>query len=270
MLHWTRIAEVAAARGASPETINRLMAAPIPRLRRMALVRLLDGGGAPAMAAATKALMDANRNVRGWAQDYLTRTGVEVPRVYAGQLDSRPALAILRLAETGSRDHMGPILAHVSHPSAKVRDAVCHAIAVLDVHRQRDALLALSRDRCLRVARHAAAAIVRSGASHEELDELWSSVTTHPAGRAVLSAFEQLDRWVQLTYAFRAIASGMAAEEGKQLLGRVMARWNASFTSPSPERADELAVLLPRVLSRLDSGISRELAISVDAHLRPR
>jgi hypothetical protein len=82
-----------------------------------------------------------------------------------------------------------------------------------------------------------------------------------------LSAFEGLDRWVQLTYAFRAVSSNVAREEGLLILERVMARWNASFTAPEANRARELAALLPDVICQLESKAARQVEFTVSAHL---
>jgi hypothetical protein len=91
---------------------------------------------------------------------------------------------------------------------------------------------------------------------------------TQPGKRAVLSAFKSLDRWLQLTYAFRAISSGVAHNEGMLLLEHVMRRWNASFTTPSAERARALASLLPNVIGRLESKAVHELELTVSTHLQ--
>src|SRR4029078_11617874 len=123
-------------------------------------------------------------------------------------------------------------------------------------------------DQSVRVARHAARVIVSSNASPAELERLWSLVATQPRPRAVLGRFESLDRWVRLTYAFRAISSGVARNEGMLLLEHVMTRWNASFTTRSRERARALAAQLPDVLGRLESKAARELDWTVSTHLR--
>jgi hypothetical protein len=91
---------------------------------------------------------------------------------------------------------------------------------------------------------------------------------TPPGKRAVLSAFESLDRWIQLTYAFRAISSGVAHDEGMLLLEQVMTHWNASFTAPSAERARALSSMLPNVLGRLEPKGAQMLELTVSMHLQ--
>jgi hypothetical protein len=261
------VAEAAAERDKSPAMTKRLITAKTPRVRRLGLLRVLAEAGAAAEDTARKTLIDRNRYVRGLAQRYLARLGVDVPGHYTSLLDSHPAVAALGLAETGTRDDAARIAVHATHPAARVRDAVCRALAILDAQSHRDLFLSLVRDRSVRVARHAAGAIVCSGATPGELDQLWSLVTTTPAGAAVLSAFALLDRWTQLIYAFRAIASGVGKEAGALMLDRVLSRWNTSFTSPSPERGRELATLLPSVVSSLDPSRAHLLQFTIRTHL---
>jgi hypothetical protein len=261
------VAEAAAQSDPTQAMSERLIGARSPRIRRLGFLRLLEQGERTAETAARKALLDSHVHVRSEAQRFLARHGVAVNLVYAGWLESRPAIAILGLAETGSEADAGRVTSHASHPSSRVRDAVCLAIAKLDPQAYRQILLELARDPSVRVARRAASAIVRSNASAAELDYLWSLVATPSGRRAVLSAFQALDRWVQLTYAFRAVSSDVAREEGASILERVMARWNASFTAPAADRARELASLLPKVVRRLESKAAREVEFTVGAHL---
>lgn len=263
------VAEAVAEQDKSLAFSKRLTESRAPRLRRLGLLRLLEEPGEVAEAAARKALFDPSGHVRALGQDYLLRSGVGVRGLYTDMLGSHPQMAILGLAETGARDDARRIAAHATHPSARVRAAVCRAIAVLDAQGHRETLLALVDDRSVRVARPAAIAIVRSGATPRELDRLWSLVTTKPAGVAVLAAFASLDRWVQLLYAFRALSSGVAADAGAFALDRVLSRWNASFTSPSPDRGPELVGMLPRVMASLDPARARLLELTVRPCLRP-
>ncbi len=261
------VAEAAARSDPSQTMSERLMAARSPRIRRLGLLRLMGQGASTADSAARKALLDRHVHVRSEAQRFLARHGEAVNLVYAGWLESRPAIAILGLAETGGEADARRVISYASHPSSRVREAVSLTIAKLDPHAHRQVLLDLARDPSVRVARRAASAIVRSSADAAELDYLWSLVAT-PCGRgAVLSAFEGLDRWVQLTYAFRAVSSSVAREEGAFILERVMARWNASFTAPAADRARELAALLPKVVRRLDPKAARQVEFTVSAHL---
>jgi hypothetical protein len=262
------VAEAAARSDPSQAMSERLMDARTPQIRRLGLLRLMERGGSAAESAARKGLLDGHVHVRSEAQRFLARHGVAVNALYAGWLESRPAIAILGLAETGNEADAGQVISYASHPSPRVRDAVCLAMAKLDPHARRQVLLELARDPSGRVARRAASAIVRSSADAAELDYLWSLVATPSGRRAVLSAFEALDRWVQLTYAFRAVSSNVAREEGRFILERVMARWNASFTAPEADRARELASLLPKVVRRLESRAAREVEFTVSAHLR--
>jgi hypothetical protein len=262
------VALAAARMDTSRAMSERLVAARSPRLRRLGLVRLIEHADDAATEAARQALLDSHAHVRSEAQSYLRRSGVAVSPIYATLLESRPAVAIVGLAETGTKDDAGRVVLYASHASARVRDAVCLALAKLAPHDYRRTLLQLAHDQSGRVARHAAGAIVRSNADPAELDQLWSFVVTQPGRRAVLSAFESLDRWVQLTYAFRAISSDIARNEGMLLLEHVMTRWNASFTTPSAERARALALLLPTVIGRLESKAAHELDLTVSTHLR--
>jgi HEAT repeat protein len=263
------VAEAAVRTDPSQAIAQRLMAARSVRLRRLGMARLIELGGDPAEDAARAALLDSHPLVRRQAQGHLLRSGVALSGIYAGSLDSHPAAAILGLAETGSAKDAGRVVPYASHPSARVRDAVCFALARLDAQAHRHTLLALARDPSARVAAHAAAAIVGSHASAAELDQLWSLVATRPARRAVLAAFESLNRWLQLTYAFRAIASDIARNEGRLLLDRALSRWNDAFTAPSAERRRELASLLPTVLERLEPKAAHELEMTVGAFLDP-
>ncbi len=261
------VAEAAARSDPSQAMSERLMSARTPRIRRLGLLRLLEPGGSTAESYARKALLDGHVHVRSEAQRFLARNGVAVNVLYAGWLESHPAIAILGLCETGSEADAGRVISYASNPSPRVRDAVCLAIEKLDPHGRRQVLLELARDPSFRVARRAASAIVRSSADAAELDYLWSLVATPSGRRVVLSAFEALDRWVQLTYAFRAVSSNAAREEGLFILERVMARWNASFTAPAADRARELAALLPNVIRQLESKAARQVEFTVNAHL---
>lgn len=261
------VAEAAAQMDASRAMSERLMAARSPRLRLLGLVRLMELSDDTAEEAARQALLDSHVHVRSEAQSHLTRSGVAVSPIYATFLESRPAVAIVGLAETGTKDDADQVIPYASHASARVRDAVCLALAKLAPHDYRHTLLELARDQSVRVARHAAGTIVSSNPDPAELDQLWSLVVTQPGRPAVLGAFESLDRWVQLTYAFRAISSGVARNEGILLLERVMKHWNASFTAPSAERTRALASLLPAVIGGLESKAAHEVELTVSTHL---
>jgi HEAT repeat protein len=156
------VGEAAAQMDASRVMSGRLMAARSPRLRRLGLLRLMELSDDTAEKAARQALLDSHVHVRSGAQSCLRRFGVAASPIYATFLESRPAVAIIGLAETGTKEDAGRVIPFASHSSARVRDAVRLALTKLAPHDYRDTLLGLARDQSARVARHAACAIISS------------------------------------------------------------------------------------------------------------
>jgi HEAT repeat protein len=263
---WVLAAAAVGSVGSSP-LCRRLLAARTPRLRRLALACLIERGGQPADDAARQALADRDGHVRKQAQEHVAASGGDLRAFYGGLLPAKPAVAILGLAETGEEADVERILSYASNPTPGVRAAVAVAIARLNPRACRRTLRQLAGDPSARVARTAVSGVVSTNPDAAELDALWALVTTAPADRIVPKAFQSLDRWVQLTYAFRALASAVAGLQGSIVLAHVMRRWNSSFTAPSRRQADELASLLPLVLRRLEPEVARELEFTVKGHL---
>jgi hypothetical protein len=236
--------------------VERLSRPPaIARIRALALGRLLEDAADGGAVHAQHALMDRAASVRAVAQRFLQRAGVDVASLYAARLGApaASAIAVRGLTEMTSRPHLPEIASLASHPSARVREAVCVAIEVLDATNQ-ELLLAFARDSSRRVARRAGLALVRSNLDPGRLDRLWACAVER-GDRCLFPAFTTLDRWRQLLLAARGLQSGQthAVELAGALLDRLMTTWNRSFTSPSASVHEELGAVLPLVLSRIDA-----------------
>jgi hypothetical protein len=252
--------------------VERLSNPPLSaRVRALPLDRLLVVAPEMARRHAERSLMDRSPKVRAVAQRFLETAGVDVAGLYAAHLTlgRRPRrmseVAIRGLTEVGAKAQFTLIAAQASHPSPRVREAVCSAIETLAPD-QKELLFTLVGDSSRRVARRAALALVRSGIDPAGLDRLWEcAIRRSDAG--LLTAFVGVDRWRQLLYAARGLRSGepLAVSLGSALMDHVLATWNSGFSTPPASARDELSAMLPVVLRR----IPKRQALVMRLSLRP-
>jgi HEAT repeats len=219
---------------------------------------------------AERALFDRSASVRGVAQDHLRTRGVDVVGWYLERLSSGRGPATTDAAlrgrfETGNEEHAVVIAPFASHPSARVRDVVCKALASWGAAAYKDVLFGLLSDASRRVVRRAGQALARAGLTSSEIDRLWASAIARTDG-ALRPAVASLGRWTQLLYALRAVESADAstASLGLAVFDDVMARWNESFTAPPPAVRAELVARAAAV-----GRLGNERAEILRASLRP-
>jgi hypothetical protein len=258
---------------ASLDVLEELCSAAVPRVRALALYRVLGAlDDATGATKADRALMDRAASVRCVAQDYLRAKGVDVPGRYVARLSvptNRVAVetALRGLVETGSRAHTEVLLRFAAHSSARVRDSVCVGLAIWEAASGKDALVTFVADPSRRVAARAGLALARLGVTPADLERLWEYSVAREDD-ALRFVFTSLSRWAQVVLALRSAQVGGSPRSvacGAALLRNVMVHWNESFGFPSSDQRREILALLPG----LHAGVSESLKASLMLSLKP-
>jgi len=254
--------------------LQRLRSHPIGRLRQLALWTAASRFPAAAEEAPHEALFDRQGGVRDIAQRQLASRGMDVAEMYRDALSGGPrvAVALLGLAEVGTKADAPLAAAYLKAAAVSVRKAATRAIARLDASGQRDALLEGLADSSSGVSREAMKGLQRSASAVAE--RVWTicleAGDTH-VRRHCFRLLGLLARWDLLRWGLLAALRPEpdVVDRGRSLVQRSLTKWNSSFTTPSRQHLEEIASLMPRAEPVLDSKTYDDLQFALRSHSSP-
>lgn len=171
------------------------------------------------------------------------------------------------LGETGAAadDHF--VVPYTSHHAGKIRGAALRALAKLNRNAHVDIFIEALRDQVPHVSRQALNALADkvSTINGERIWELFQSAAHAHVKRNVFSLIERLGKWDSIYYLVRAVRDPdeAIAVMSRSAIQRWLARFNRSFSSPTPEQLTKLGHALAEGGNLLDSGTMEQLRFSM-------
>jgi hypothetical protein len=250
--------------------LQRLRSHPIGRLRRMALWTAITRFPPLAEGLLRKALFDRQDGVRDIAQRQLASRGVDVRGAYREALPNEPRVALMGLSEVGDKMDAALALPFLKADAISLRRAALRAISRLDAASYRDALLAGIADPSPSVSREALRGL--EGSAGVVAERAWKICLETPEAHVRANCFRllaSLGKWELLRWGLMAALrpEPEIAEGGRSLVKRFLARWNSSFTTPSPQLIEEIAALMSRAPAALDRKTSKDLQFTLSGYI---
>jgi hypothetical protein len=248
----------------------RLRDHPIGRLRQMALWTSVSQFPAKADEMLREALFDGQGGVRDIAQRQLSSQGVNVPDIYREAMAVAPKEALLGLAEVGGKDDVLLAEPYLRADIVSLRRAALRAVARLDPAGNRDALLDGLADPSPSVSREALRGLASSaGAVAEDVWRICLATDAAHVRRNCFRLFASLGKWDLLRWGLVASLRPEPdiVEAGRSLVDRALARWNTSFTTPSPQILEEIASLASRAEVVLDRKTYHHLQFTLSGYV---
>jgi HEAT repeat protein len=238
------------------ELLQRLRRHPIGRLRQLALWTALSWFPDAGEEMLREALFDAQGGVRDGAQRRLASQGIDVVTIYRDALPTVPRVALLGLGETGTEADASLAVGYLKAEPISVRGAAVRAVARLDARGHLDALLAALADHSPSVSREARKGLERFAGS--VADRVWTICLQAQDQHVRANCFHllgSLGKWDLLRWGLAATLRPEqdVSEGGRWMVERCLARWNSSFTTPSPGQLEEISALMSSAEAALDS-----------------
>ncbi|WP_145952259.1 HEAT repeat domain-containing protein [Paludisphaera borealis] len=222
-------------------------------VRRQALVGLVEMSPEHVEPVLRASLLDPHVSIREIARYHLAKSGGFDARsfyraaVYEGRLKNLSS-ALAGLGETGTREDAKLVEPWLSQPNTKIRRAAARALGRLDGDSHIDDLLrALEDDRpnVSRAAKDALRGRLRLIAP-ERLWQVFERDRRSHARRHSLGLLAGLGKWERLPYLIRACSDDdpEIAARAHRLIADWFARFNRSFTPPSPENLRRISTAL--------------------------
>ena len=217
------------------------------------------------------ALLDTHASMREEARYHLRKLDpMDVATFYRQHVLVAEGLTlyavICGLGETGTAADDLLIMPYASHPAAKIRWAAMRALAKLNSKAHVDLFIEGLKDQFPYVSRQAFNALTEKAGvlSGERIWELFQSSAHAHVRRNALSLIEKLGKWDSIYYLLRAVrdADEVMACMSRFAIQRWLARFNRSFSSPTPEQLTRLGNALEEGGNLLDDRTVDQLRFS--------
>jgi HEAT repeat protein len=171
--------------------------------------------------------------------------------------------AISGLGETGATADDLLIVPFASYPTSRIRRAAIRALAKLNRGAHLDLFMAALTDQVPYVSRQALNALADKASTVKgaQVWELFQSSTHAHMKRNALSLIEKLSKWESIYYLVKAVRDSDEAIAGRSRFGiqRWLAKFNRSFSSPTPEQLARLGSALEEGGNLLDEATLEQL-----------
>jgi len=213
-------------------------------------------------AFATSHLLDPRRPVRANAQDEANRWGVNLSTFYRERLATEP-IALKGLAECGTGEDLGSMVAFLTDPQPRRRATVVGAVGRLDPDRYLNELLTALHDPSPAVAIAAARGLTGRGDSataNAIVGCFTSEDTTPTCRRAARYVAMRMRRWQQLYVGLVCVGvvDRDVAAVGLELVERAVTD-SKSFTPPTKEQSAAIAARAREVGDRVPPPLRERL-----------
>jgi len=244
-------------------------------VRREALRMAVQRDSPGLLAELRTALLDPHASMREEAHYHLRKLHLmDVATFYLQHLlageDLTLYAAICGLGETGATGDDYLIVPYTSHPASKIRRAAIRALAKLNREAHVDLFIQALKDQVPYVSRQALNALADKGSAvnGERIWELFHSSAHAHIRRNTLALIEKLGKWDSIYYLLRALRDSDEAIAGISRFGiqRWLARFNRSFTSPTPEQLARLGNTLEEGSNMLDDRTVEQLRFSMRSY----
>jgi len=248
---------------------------PYAPIRRLAF-EALEADPASHLGDFEPFLLDRSTPIRRECQTVAARRFAVIPAdFYRERMQTLNAkqteVAVLGIAETGSKQDEAAITALLRHRSARIRRAAIRALRILGVGFNSDILLNIVCNDVPAVMREAALTLFAERKTSGE--SIWAAAARNPDHRAraaVLNVLQIAGKWTQIRLYLEAVADTepSVSRRSVELLSLWVRKSNASFTQPTATDKITLQRSIAAMGSLLPQGLSRELSFIIETSLR--
>jgi hypothetical protein len=247
-------------------------------VRRAALQILAEKYPTEADPEFRTALLDTNIAIREAARSYFrTNGGLDFRSFYVGKSESSTGrellAAILGLGETGTAADSQALDRFLDNPSPGIRHAAVRGIAKLNPAPYTDRFVIAINDTSTRVAWEATLALVKKAnlVGGRRLWEVFQRSSHRHGKRFALFLIARISKWDSLIFLLRALPASdeSLAELSRDYVRRWFARYNRTFTTPTPDQLSKLRALLATHELLLAPALAVELKSIIDTFPKP-